>query len=121
MDSLTISKLGINTIIGVYPHEKLAPQTLQLDLTLYFDASHAGMSDNLNHTIDYDNLTKELKICLEQQSFELIERVAHEVIKFCFCYPLISAISVTVHKPTALDIAENVAITLYREKQVAQN
>lgn len=116
MDMLTISKLKISTIIGVYPHEKEITQDLFIDLSLSFDASLAAKTDDLQHTIDYDQLTRELKELLEQESFNLIETVAEQSARFCLSYPAINKVTVTVAKPSALERADNVAITIARKK-----
>ncbi len=114
MDELLISGLKINAIIGVYPHEKTIRQDLFLDLLFYFDARPSAETDNLADTIDYDQLSREIKELLEQEPCNLIETVAEKTARICLSYAVINKVKVSVSKPSALKRAENVKVTITR-------
>ena len=42
LTTILIKNLRVDTVIGVYDHEKLAPQSLKLDLELRLDARRAA-------------------------------------------------------------------------------
>ena len=56
LTTILIKNLRVETLIGVYEHEKQAPQALKLDLELRLDARRAAFSDALSDTIDYDEV-----------------------------------------------------------------
>lgn len=112
MHKIQINRLAIDTIIGVYAHEKLKTQRLYLSLTLYYDFSIAAQSDLLKDTLDYAMLSQELKEILENNQYELIERVAGVIAEILETHHAIKQYRITVEKPTALEDADSVSVII---------
>ena len=72
--TLGFSDLPIACIIGVYPEERLAPQTLYLDLQM--EISSEGSFLELESTIDYAKVAKECAKLAQEGRFMLIEAYA---------------------------------------------
>lgn len=108
MHKIQINRLAIDTIIGVYAHEKLKKQRLYLSLTLEHDFSKATQSDALKDTLDYAMLSQEIKEILENNQYELIERVAGVIVEILTSHYAIQHYRVEVEKPTALENADSV-------------
>jgi dihydroneopterin aldolase len=79
LTTILIKNLRVDTVIGVYEHEKTAPQALKLDLELRLDARRAAHSDALADTVDYDEVCAAVREFGRRQQFELLERFTHEL------------------------------------------
>jgi dihydroneopterin aldolase len=79
LTTILIKNLRVNTVIGVYADEKLAPQSLKLDLELHLDARRAQRSDALVDTVDYDEVCACARRFGETQQTELLERFTYEL------------------------------------------
>ncbi len=78
MDLIKINKLKINTIIGVNQNEKQKKQQLVIDVIIHTQTKKAAQTENLNDTIDYAAIPKEIKQKIENNQYNLIETVAEE-------------------------------------------
>ena len=116
LDEIHIQKVRVNAILGLYPEERVKPQDIIVSAKLYLDLRRAGLSDDLNDTVDYDSLHRELYKITETSECLLIERLAELCVQACLKPDLVQACSLTVEKPEALELADNIAITIYREK-----
>lgn len=76
MDKILIRELRIETIIGCYAWERQVKQPVLLDLEIDYDLKLAGMSDDLNHTLDYHSLTQLVSEFIANSKFKLIEALA---------------------------------------------
>ncbi len=112
MKTINIKNLEINTTIGVYEFEKKIKQRVYLSMTLCYDFSKAMSSDDLNDTLDYDKLSQKLKLVLESNNYELIERMLGEVQKILINNYQLTKYKIEISKPSALSDAENVSVSL---------
>lgn len=79
MDIIFVSELRIETRIGVYQWEQHAPQTIQLDLEVGLPGKHASHSDQLDDTIDYASIVKQVEQLFRDRRFSLLEQAAESV------------------------------------------
>lgn len=77
--TILIKNLRVDTMIGVYEHEKLATQALKLDLELRIDARQAARSDALIDTIDYDEVCASVRDFGRRHQHDLLERFTHQL------------------------------------------
>lgn len=102
---------------GVFDFEKRDGQNFFVDLELEINLSAASKSDLLADSVDYSKLTSIALHAIENQKFDLIERLAGfiaDAIKGQF--PVIQKIAVTVHKPSApvQESVTDIAVTITR-------
>lgn len=74
-----IRDLAVTTLIGVYDHERRAPQPLMMDLDIELGANRGGKSDDLADTVDYAEVVDDIRACLAGTKYYLLERVAELV------------------------------------------
>lgn len=101
MDKIIISELQLLCKIGVEPDERVRAQPLLLTLELTKDLQPAGITDDVEKTIDYSSVCKEIKNVATKE-FRTIEGLAEAIstqIKSLF-NP--DNIKVIVEKPCAL-------------------
>lgn len=79
MDIIFIDDLRIQTLIGIYPREKVMPQTIEMSLQIGTSTAGAGASDNIGDTIDYAKVVERLRADLANAHFNLLERLAEHV------------------------------------------
>ena len=79
MDTITLTGVHANGTHGVLTFEHERPQTFVVDVTLHLDLAAAGQSDDLNDTIDYGRVAKDITAVIEGPHVDLIERLAQRI------------------------------------------
>lgn len=79
MDIIFIESLRVDTLIGIYPRERAARQTIEIDLEIGASTASAGASDNIRDTIDYAVVVDRLRADLAANHFKLLEALAEHV------------------------------------------
>jgi FolB domain-containing protein len=116
-DEIEVQKIRVNAILGLYPEERITPQDIIVSAKLYLDLTNAGQSDDLQDTVDYDSLHRAIAAMAEETAYLLIEKLADHAAQICLENPLVQACSITVEKPQALELADNIAITIHRSRK----
>ncbi|BAL23592.1 dihydroneopterin aldolase [Azoarcus sp. KH32C] len=80
MDFIFIEELRVQAWIGIYPREKAAPQTVELNLTFGVPDS-AAEHDDIADTINYAEVIERIRKELAEQHFNLIETLGEFVVK----------------------------------------
>ena len=122
MDSIIIKGLRIHANHGVFAEEKEKGQLFILDMTLGIDLSSAAQSDDLNDTVNYDEICRAARDAMTTNTYDLIERAAEAVIEAVFAeFAPIMSIDLTLKKPEAPLCCEvdYAAVRLYRERKAA--
>ncbi len=97
MDTIFISELRLDILIGVYDWERQVPQSVQFDLEIGIPERRAALAD----TIDYAAVARRIESSLRENRFGLLERVAEhiaELIEREFAAPWVK-VSVTKLSP----------------------
>ena len=102
MDIINIKNLEIFAKHGVLPAEKKYRQKFLVSAKLYLNLREAGKSDNLEQTIDYAQVTLDIKEFIENNTFNLIEKVAEELAeKLLIENPKLQEVQIEISKPEA--------------------
>ncbi|PJK07836.1 dihydroneopterin aldolase [Lysobacteraceae bacterium NML120232] len=102
MDKIFIRALQLDALIGVYAHERQAPQPLLLDVELDFDNRISASSDALADTIDYAAVVAQLRQWTAQTHYALLETLLEDMAaRLRAGFPSISKVRLRVHKPLA--------------------
>ncbi|MGD0077566.1 MAG: dihydroneopterin aldolase [Sedimentisphaerales bacterium] len=115
-DKIRINDLQLRCIIGINDWERTQKQDIIINVTLYADLNKPCQTDNLNDSVDYKEIKKEIIAMVESSSFNLIERLAGEIAKICLAHPLVRAVQVRVDKPGALRFAKSVGVEIFRDR-----
>ncbi len=117
MDLIHIEQLEVTCIIGVLDWERKRPQKIFFDLTLETDCKKAAKTDDLDDTVNYTAIAKEVMKLAEKSKCFLIERLAEEVAGHCLKSFPIKSITVKISKPSAIRAAKAVAVEIHRQKK----
>jgi|SRR5690349_5730662 7,8-dihydroneopterin aldolase/epimerase/oxygenase len=80
LDVVFIRQLRLQAWIGLYRHEKIAPQTIELDLEVALPADSAVFrTGKVADTIDYGVVVEHIRALLEKERFGLVESLAERV------------------------------------------
>lgn len=104
MSEIYIDDLVIEAKHGVHEHEKLNSQNFCVSVALTVDTTKAGLSDDLHDTIDWSTLRDTIIATVQNNCFNLIERLAQEIASQILVDKRVSKVVVSVDK---LDAFEN--------------
>ena len=102
MDQITIKDLEVYANHGLYKEEKALGQKFLVSVILSFDTKLAGVSDQMDYSVDYGKVCHRIKEILTENDFNLIECVAETVAKKLLLeFSLIRKLEIEVKKPWA--------------------
>jgi len=102
MDEIIIKNLEVFCNHGIYPEENKLGQKFIISVTLYTDTREAGLTDNLEASIHYGDVSHEITTLLKQKTFKLIECAAEELASHLLhSVKRLQKIAVEVKKPWA--------------------
>lgn len=114
LDKIHIRELHVRCIVGIYPDERREKQDVIINVTLHCDLSAPGKSDQIEDTVDYKVIKKNVLGMVQQSSFFLIEKLADEIAALALADKKVKRVDVSVDKPGALRFAKSVAVEISR-------
>jgi 7,8-dihydroneopterin aldolase/epimerase/oxygenase len=123
MDTIRITGLELECIVGVRPAERRRRQRVRLTIELGLDLSRAAHSSRIVHTVDYSVATDEITALLHFREYQLIETATEEIAAMLLgIYPTVSSASVCLEKPEALrGRALHGAVSIHRGRRTADS
>jgi len=115
-DRITLTGLDVVGHHGVFDFEKEQGQHFVVDITAWMDLAPAARSDDVADTLHYGELAEYAAGVIAGPPRDLIETVAVEIADGVLARWPVTAVEVTLHKPTApipLTFAD-VAVTVRR-------
>lgn len=109
---IQISNLRLRTYIGFNPEEKSKKQDIVVSADIYYSAYAAAASDNETDALNYKIITKKIIDHVEYGRFQLLEKLASDLLAIAAESERVSHAEVRVDKPHALRFADSVSITL---------
>lgn len=116
MDIIFIRELKVTTLIGIYPREKLVPQTLQIDLDIALPNSRACLSDDIDDALDYAKVAEHIQTVLSAGHFSLLETLAEHIAQIILKDFGAPWVKISVAKLQAIRNCRMVGITLERSQ-----
>ncbi|MGD8812886.1 MAG: dihydroneopterin aldolase [Anaerolineales bacterium] len=113
-DRIQISDLMLRAIIGVNDWERVERQDVLLNITLFGDLRAAGDSDQIDDTINYRTVTKQIIQHVESSKRFTVEALAADVARICLQANGVTRARVRVEKPGALRFAHSVGVEIER-------
>ena len=102
MDTIYIKDLEVFANHGVYPEENKLGQKFVISADLSVDVRMAGLTDELEYSVNYGEVSHTIQDFLQKHTFKLIEAAAEGLAAELFCrYSLIRALRLEIQKPWA--------------------
>lgn len=120
MDTVFLRALHTTPVIGIYDWEREIRQDVYIDLTMATDISKAGDTDDIAYTLNYKSISDRIIEFANNSSYGLIEALAENIAKIVRGEFDVQWVRVTVHKPGAIEAAEDLGVTIERG-QLADN
>ena len=112
MATIYIKNLRLRTFIGFNEEEKTKKQDVIVNISLSYDATAAMASDSVDDACNYKVLTKKIITLVEERSFDLLEKMAGDIIAMIATAEKVLAASVEIDKPHALRFADSVSVKM---------
>jgi FolB domain-containing protein len=116
LDCIHIRELKFRCIVGINEDERIEKQDVVTNVTLWADLKQACLSDNIDDTVDYKTLKKQIMAMAEHSSFLLIEALAQAIANLCLADERVRQARVCVEKPSALRFARTVGVEIVRAR-----
>lgn len=108
---IRLDGLCLQASIGIYAHEIAALQPLEIDLRLAIDGTLAARSDDIRHTVDYDQVVEALEELLAGRHFNLLEHLSQAMLDLLGERFPVKRAEITLAKPLAVPKARRVSVT----------
>ena len=118
LDRIHITDLVVPGIVGIKPDERVNPQDVLINATLWVDTRPAAASDDIADAVNYRTVTKAMIAHVEAGDPMLVERLVSELAAIALgSDERVKEVEVTVEKPGALRHADSVGITIRRSRE----
>lgn len=121
MDKIVIKDLEIFAYHGVLDHEKRNGQTFIVTAELFLDLRDAGMTDDLDKTVNYAEVCGDIEAVMTGEKYNLIEAAAENIADTILLkYDKIKEVHVTLKKPGApIDMVfDSMCVDITRKKHI---
>ena len=98
--------------IGIYDHERAAPQRVVIDAEVELDAHSEPTTDSVESTLDYDMIRDTIREIVGSQHFDLQETLARTLFDALTKLPEVIGVRLRTAKPDAYDDCETIAYQL---------
>lgn len=115
MDTLIIKDLLVRGIIGLNDWERTTPQDILINIEIKADLTRAGHSDDINDSVNYRTVAKQVIAHTETAQRLTVEALAADIAAICLAQPGARVAKVRVEKPGAVRFAAAVGVEIERE------
>ncbi len=119
MASIQIKDLLLRTEVGFNPHELGKKQDLLINVIIYYSTTGEEVTDEPEEALDYRALCKSIIDLVENNRYNLLEKVCNDVASLLLNNSRIQKVKVEVDKPHALRFARSVSFALSRTKEAS--
>jgi len=97
-DRIHLKELILPTVIGVPDAERELPQSVSMNATLFLECSFKDLNDDISQTVDYFELTRELRRVAARGERKLIETLAEDLAEAILMFEGVRAVTVEIQK-----------------------
>lgn len=100
--------------IGVYDHEKDAPQRIRLNIDLTVDEDEADLADRVENVVSYEDIINGVRRLIEAGHVNLVETLAERIAGLCLADTRVRGVRVRVEKLDVIPDAASVGVEIQR-------
>ena len=117
MDTVFIRQLRLQAWIGLYRHEKIAPQTIEIDLEIALPSDGTVFkTGKVADTIDYGVVVERIRTLLAKERFGLVENLAERLADTILRDFRAPRVKVSIAKLGVLREARQVGVSIERSR-----
>lgn len=114
MDTIFLTALTTETVIGIFDREREIRQKVVIDLEMMVDLRRAAASDSIGDTLNYRAVAKRVLAFVEASRFQLVETLAEQIARLVLLEFALAEVQVTLHKPGAIRHSQDVGVIIRR-------
>jgi dihydroneopterin aldolase len=115
-DTIFLSELRVDTVIGIWDWERKIRQTISIDLEMGTDIARAAKSDAIEDTLNYKKVAKRIQQFVADSEFQLVETLAEHIAQIILAEFEVPWVRVRVNKPGAIRGARDVGVLIRRSR-----
>ena len=116
MDQIVISNFRTKAVIGVYCHERRKRQKIIINIHLFLDTKLAGINDDIEESVDYAQLMKQMDLVVMESKRYTVEALAEDISQVCLQFQKSREVIVKIEKPRVIKGVEKVGVEIRRSK-----
>ena len=117
LDRLFVRDLVLACSIGVYDHEKEAPQRVRFNVDLRVRRSSRAIGDDLANVLSYDDVIHGIRDLTAERHFNLVETLAEAVATLCLANQRVARVQVKIEKLDVHPEAAAVGVEIERRRE----
>ena len=115
MDKIIIKDLRVTGIIGIYDHERVTPQEMLINLTMYTNIRKAAETDDIANCLDYEKVALRVRTHAQTSKRLTVEALAEDIASLCLETPGVQRVNIRVEKTQAIAFTASVGVEIERE------
>lgn len=117
MDKILIKDLLGRGVIGISDRERSQPQDILFNIIIFTDIHEAGISDDIEKSVNYRTISKQLLALAESAQRFTVEALAEDAARIILEHPRVSRVQVRVEKPGAVRFSRSVGVEIERGRE----
>jgi dihydroneopterin aldolase len=113
-DKVLIRELKVEAILGILPQERVTPQPVLINITVFTDTRRAARSKDIVDAVNYASLADAATKLTIDGKYLLIETLVEDLAALSLSLAHVEGVSVRVEKPQAVPAAGAVGVEIYR-------
>ena len=113
-DKVLIRELKVEAILGILPQERVTPQPVLINITIYTDTRRAARSKDIVDAVNYAAVAHAATDLTIDGKYLLIETLVEDLAALSLSRAHVEGVSVRVEKPQAVPAAGAVGVEIYR-------
>jgi dihydroneopterin aldolase len=116
MDTIFIRELRLDAWVGLHKHEKIAPQTIELDIEMGVPGEAVFSSGKVADTIDYSVVVEHVRALVAKEHVGLVETLADRIANMILADFGAPRVRVSIAKLGAVRSAKHVGVCVERTR-----
>ena len=116
-DKVLIRELTVEAILGILPQERVTPQPVVINITVFTNTWRAARSKDIVDAVNYAALADAAAKLTIDGKYLLIETLVEDLAALSLSRAHVEGVSVRVEKPQAVPAAAAVGVQIYRAKE----
>ncbi|MBL6814803.1 MAG: dihydroneopterin aldolase [Pseudomonadales bacterium] len=116
-DKVLIRELTVEAILGILPQERVTPQPVVINITVFTNTRRAARSKDIVDAVNYAALADAAAKLTIDGKYLLIETLVEDLAALSLSRAHVEGVSVRVEKPQAVPAAAAVGVQIYRAKE----
>jgi len=120
-DKIFLTALTTECIVGIWDWERKVKQTVVVDLEMACDVRKAALSDNIEDTVDYKQVSKRVLSFISESQFQLVEALTEHIARIIVTEFAVPWVRVRLNKQGAIRNSRDVGIVIERRTEDYSN